>query len=482
MTNEFNGTENDQAWNALTANDPAQLVANPDVEAIKVSVFSEASKVAPISKRSWLAPVAVAASVALFIGGGAGYTIAAKSDGTSPNSISVPEQGGVAGSQDAKMSSIWGGRAYLEAGTGIADSSGVQVGYTFDARDVNRKTQLELIANVFSVSGKITGSKNDGYFVGDQNYVTAVAQVSGASWDLSQLITWNYSDSSVNPTYCGENMPMYDTRSGASAGDSPVTTTATDVATPEPMPTVVPEPMPTVVPEPMPTVVPEPMPTVVPEPMPAPSECELPGGTLPTDESALTLSKEKFASLGFDSDAAVWSVVDGGGMWGYSPEMAGAYKVVTAKVFINGIYSSQSWSMTVGTDNTILGANGFFTKFIPTAEYNIVGAKTAIERSQDGLWVNLPPQEVYKDGMIYPMEIDANGNPSTEVRNNAGQPVLDANVDRITITKAETSLISWYLNDGSTILLPAYLLSESNADDSRQWLQLAIADEYVDFS
>ena len=35
--------------------------------------------VSPISKRSWLAPVAVAASVALFVGGGAGYTIAAQS-------------------------------------------------------------------------------------------------------------------------------------------------------------------------------------------------------------------------------------------------------------------------------------------------------------------------------------------------------------------------------------------------------------------
>jgi hypothetical protein len=73
-------------------------------------------------------------------------------------------------------------------------------------------------------------------------------------------------------------------------------------------------------------------------------------------------------------------------------------------------------------------------------------------------------------------------NPSAVVKNQAGQPVLDASIDRITIAKAEQSLISWYLNDGSTILLPAYLLSENQDGDSRQWLQLAIADEYVDFS
>jgi hypothetical protein len=90
--------------------------------------------------------------------------------------------------------------------------------------------------------------------------------------------------------------------------------------------------------------------------------------------------------------------------------------------------------------------------------------------------------EVYKDGMVYPMEIGMNANPSAVTRNSAGQPVLDANVDRVTISNAEKSLITWYLNDGSMILLPAYLLSESSADDSRQWLQLSIADKYVDFS
>ena len=162
--------------------------------------------------------------------------------------------------------------------------------------------------------------------------------------------------------------------------------------------------------------------------------------------------------------------------------MANAYKLVTAKVLIDGIYTNQSWSMTVGPDNAILNANGFFAKFVATSDYNIVGAKTAIERTQSGLWANLAAQEVYREGMIYPMEMGISSNPSAVARNQAGQPVLDANIDRITITSAEKSLISWYLNDGSTILLPAYLLSESDAKDSRQWLQLAIADEYVDFN
>ena len=80
------------------------------------------------------------------------------------------------------------------------------------------------------------------------------------------------------------------------------------------------------------------------------------------------------------------------------------------------------------------------------------------------------------------MDLSLVGKSSAVARNQAGQPVLDSSLDRETISKAETSLVSWYLNDGSTILLPAYLLSESNADDSRQWLQLATADEYVDFS
>ena len=456
MSNGFDGKENDQAWVALTANDPAQHLASPELDALKASVLSQAIKVAPISKRSWLAPVAVAASVALFVGGGAGYTIAAQSGSNVPNVVSAPatEMGGAAGAEDSKMA-YWGGRTFLEADSGISDTSGSAIGYTFDASDIDRKAQLQSIADIFSVSGEITGSNKDGYFVGDQNYVKAVAQISGASWDLSQLITWNYSDSSVSPTYCGGNIPMYDTKS---SGDAPASVTATDVATPEPMP------------------------TVVPEPMPAPSDCTKPSGVLPSDESALALAKEKFGALEFNSESAVWSVVDGGGMWGYTSELAGAYKLVTAKVLINGIDTNQSWSMTIGPDSSILNASGFFAKFVPTAEYKIVGAKTAIERSQNGLWANLSPQEIYKDGMVYPMELGTSANSSAVAKNSAGQPILDANIDRIKITKAEPSLISWYLNDGSTILLPAYLLSESSANESRQWLQLAIADEYVDFN
>ena len=456
MSNGFDGKENDQAWVALTANDPAQHLASPELDALKASVLSQAIKVAPISKRSWLAPVAVAASVALFVGGGAGYTIAAQSGSNVPNVVSAPatEMGGAAGAEDSKMA-YWGGRTFLEADSGISDTSGSAIGYTFDASDIDRKAQLQSIADIFSVSGELTGSNKDGYFVGDQNYVKAVAQISGASWDLSQLITWNYSDSSVSPTYCGGNIPMYATKS---SGDAPASVTATDVATPEPMP------------------------TVVPEPMPAPSDCTKPSGVLPSDESALALAKEKFGALDFNSESAVWSVVDGGGMWGYTSELAGAYKLVTAKVLINGIDTNQSWSMTIGPDDSILNASGFFASFVPTAEYTIVGAKTAIERSQNGLWVNLPQQEIYKDGMVYPMELGTSTNQSNVAKNSAGQPILDANIDRIKITKSEPSLISWYLNDGSMILLPAYLLSEKDSKDSRQWLQLAIADEYVDFN
>lgn len=467
--NEFGneGTKGDQAWELLRANDPAISAAAPDLEAIRASVLAESSKVVPIPKRSWLAPVAVAVSVALFVGGGAGYTIAAQSSSDSNfvySPISAPEMGAPdsvsgapSGSQDSKMalSGIWagGGRPYLEASAEITDNSGKQVGYILDASDVDRKTQIGLIAKAFDVKGKITGSKKDGYFVGDQNYVKAVAQISGSSWDLSQQITWNYSDSSVNPKYCGEADGMYYSKSS----DLALSGTA-DLATTAPV---------------------APVPTAV----PTPSKCEIPSGTLPSDESALALAKEKFGALSFESDSAIWTVVDNGGMWGYRSEIAGAYKLVTRTVLVGGIPSNLSWSMTIGPDNAILNATGFFTKFVPTAEYNIVGAKTAIERSQNVLWANLQPQEVYKDGLIYPMETtQAYGNPSAVARNQAGQPILNASIDRRKITKTESSLISWYLNDGSTILLPAYLLSESDSDDSRQWLQLAIADEYVDFN
>lgn len=453
MNDDFDndGTKNDQAWESLRANDPANSSALPDLTAIRASVLIESSKVIPISKRSWLAPVAVAASVALFVGGGAGYTIAAQSTSDPATSIaaSAPEIGAPSGGQDSKLAlsapTGWNGRPYLEAESDVADDAGKQVGYTFDASDVDRKTQIGLIADAFGIKGKITGNKTDGYFVGDNNYVKAVAQISGASWDLSQLITWNYGDSSVYPTYCVGDMPMSNTKSssGSRAKSSDLVTTA---------------------------------------PVPVPSKCKQPSGVLPSDASALGLAKEKFAALNFEADSAIWSVEDSGSNWGYSPEIAGAYKLVTAKVLVAGIPSNQSWSMDIGPDNAIINAAGFFAKFVPTADYNVVGAKTAIERSQNALWSNLLPQLVYKEGIIQQEELALGGNPSAVARNQAGQPVISASLDRITISKAETNLMAWYLNDGSTILLPAYLLSETQDGDSRQWLQLAIDDEYIDFS
>jgi len=459
MNDEFgnDGSVSDQGWELLRANDPANSAAAPDLTAIRASVLAESNKVVSISRRSWLAPVAVAASVALFIGGGAGYTIAAQSSSDSSNFIytptSAPEMGASSGSRvggttgsavgmpsRAQNSTMelsgklagWGGRPFLEASSDISDSAGKQVGFTFDASDIDRKARLELIAATFGIKGKITGSKKDGYFVGDQNYVKAVAQISGASWDLSQLLTWNYSDSSVYPTYCDSGMSM--------------SSKTSDVPPSDVVPSAVPEPT-----------------------------------AMPSDESALALTKEKFAALNF-ADSAIWSVVDSGSQWGYNAKLAGTYKTVTAQVLVAGITSNQSWSMTIGPDNAIVNAAGFFTKFVPTTEYNTVGAKTAIERSQNALWTNLQPQEVYKGGQIWPMDLALGGNPNLVARNKTGQPILNAALDRITISKAETTLIPWYLNDGSTILLPAYLLSESDAADSRQWLQLAIADEYVDFN
>jgi hypothetical protein len=492
MSNEFNGSDNDQAWVALTANDPATAAANPELDSIKASVLAEAGKVTPISKRSWLAPVAVAASVALFVGGGAGYTIAAQSASDSANSISSPALGmsSAAGARDEKMSSsaIWGGRPFLEAGSGISNDSGKQVGYTFDASDIDRKAKLETIAEVFEIKGKISGSKKDGFFVGDSNYVNAVASTSGSSWDLSQMVTWNFSDSSISPQYCSGDMVMYDTKSGMNGEDPSVSGSANGSATTEPAPVITSDPMPTVVPEPIPTVVPEPMPTEtftepLPAPMPTMSDCEVPSGVIPTDESAMVFAKSKFAALGFDASTANWSVSDNGQMWGYDSTVASAYKLVTAKVVVDGLETNQSWTITIGPDEVVLGASGFYAKFVATAEYEIVGAKTAIERSQDGRWMNLAPQEVYKDGMVYPMEMGIDQSTQAQVkRNSDGQPILDSGLDRITITKAEKSLVAWYLNDGTNILLPAYLLSESDSKDSRQWLQLSIADEYVDFN
>lgn len=460
------------AWAALVDADPAATLY-VDLAKVRASVDTGVVSIAtvtPLHKRSWFKPAAAAASVALLMGTASGYSIAAlgESDempavyldangaGSIPGRAETSQTESLAAAGDlglersgkyaASSSAIWpgyGGRPFLEPTSQLSDDSSKQVGYTLDASDVDRKSEVKKLADVFNITGKVTGNKKDGFTIGDQNWVKPVVQMSGSSFD--KLASWNYSNQSVAPQFCGED------KNGQTFGLS--------------------------------------------------SDCDKPSGVKITSDDAIAVAQEIFAQLGLAAEQAEWSASDATLMWG--PQSVGqdpwGFFTVNANVLIDGKTSGMIWQLSVGPDKKISNASGFLAKFVATAEYDLVGAKTATLRSQDAKWSNLGPQEQYKNGG-YPMPLAyakdstvASGDiavaqpsePSVPA-NGAGQPILDAGLDPQSITSATTAYLQWWLSDGSTILLPAYKLvadqGTSSIEDDRTWLQIAITDKYVDFS
>ena len=460
-------TSNSPEWDAFTAADPASELY-VDLAAIRQSVDTgtmSTPTVIPLTKRTWIKPAAVAAGIALVIGSTSGYTIAAMNDGEgmptvyneaqvdtpAANAISAPgladsrmQANGLSASSSKYSSAIWpgyGGRPYLRPTSQLTDESAKSVGYRLDDTGIKRKTEIKKIAEVFGVKGKISGTVKDGLMIGDETWAGPIVQFNGSSYD--KQAAWNYSDQSVAPQMCGE------TKDGGVIGIA--------------------------------------------------GNCKKATGTAPTSESAIALAQDLFGQIGLAADQAEWSAFDTTMTWGMQDSNPSAFLTVTANVLVEGKPSGLQWQMAVGPDNAISSASGFLASFTSTPTYDIVGAKTAVLRSQDARWINLGPQEQYRNGG-YPMPLAyakgtttlegdvAMSNPSTpavEVDSD-GLPILDAGLDPESITSATPALVQWWLVDGTTILLPGYKLvadqGTSSVDDDRTWLQIAIADKYVSFN
>lgn len=472
MTNDTNSHGSE--WEALIDADPATTLY-VDLAEVRNKVVTDTTpvtNVVPLTRRTWFKPAAAAAGVALLLGTGSGYTIAAMNESETmpavysgsisgaPAEVPAPQPGVANSAKDSaqtlgglsKYSSIWpgyGGRPYLEPTSQLTDDAGKSVGYQLDASGVKRKTAIKNIADVFGVKGKVSGTVKDGLTIGDQTWAGPVVQFNGSTYD--KQAAWNFSDQSAAPQMCGDD------KNGFVIG--------------------------------------------------TPGECKKPHGVAPTSEQAIAHAQELFGKIGLAADAAEWSTFDFTNSWGIRSTEPSGYLTVIADVLVGGKPSGMQWQMNVGPDLSVSSASGFLATFKPTAEYDIVGAKTAVLRSQDAHWINLGPQEQYKNGG-YPMPLAyakdslalqgtvASGDgampapsapviPSQPVDSN-GLPILDAGLDPQSITSTSPAFMQWWLVDGSTILLPAYRMvadqGTSSVDDDRTWIQMSIADKYVDFN
>lgn len=476
----------EQAWAdaqaRLSAADPAAGAPDPDIAAIRARVLEEgppaSENVVPMEPRrrhrglliggSIAAGIVVLAGVAL--GGVAlgrvtspsGEIVAAPAEtveglpvmgAASPQLPSVPgsaqPQGGGAApaamsTEDAKSMPYPGGGwgSVFEPAPDLPDEAGTASGYRLDGSGVDARALATRLAAAFGVKGKPT-SMEGSWMVGPEDYSGPTIWVSEDG-----MVSWSYSDPTQNPWECAP-------------GDS-------GVATPEPAPA-----------EPEPRADMGAMTSSESGAVEGSEEGTAPESCDPEDEpmserEALSKARDLLASVGVTDDEAAgidieWETgTDGYTTW------------VTAWQRVEGSRTQLSWSVTYGAKDP-LWANGFAAGLVPVEDYPIVGAKTAVERSQLVRWMAFGPTPI-DGGIVVPMEdaAAASEDVASPATPRASDPrTIEVWLSPITVTGAEPTLVQYWQPDGTMLLLPAYRLT--TADDRGTWAVIAVADSAVNF-
>ena len=491
----------------LAAADPAASAPDPDIAAIRARVLSNsgadpgagpaaetgaADNVVPLRRRRWpIVAGAVAAGVCVLAGtavagAAVGRSTAPQSGtvtaaapvpqdalpaiGTAPVSPNMPAVAGgapapgapsaevgapqaAAGAPvtaDAKSSVYPGGGwgSVFEPVPDLPDEAGTARGYRLDGSDVDPRALAAKLASAFGVKGK-PKSMEGSWMVGPEDYSSATIWVSEDG-----MVSWSYSDPTQNPWECGAvgggvatpepapaepgvAEPRTDMGAATTTDDA---TSSGDAASTEPAP---------------------------------PESCE-PKDAPMSERDALAKARELLGAVGVTDDEAAgidieWETgTDGYTTW------------VTAWQRVEGNRTQLSWSVTFGPKEP-LWANGFAAGLVPVEDYPIVGAKTAVERSQQVRWMTFGPTLI-DGGMVVPMAEDAatTSDTATAATPRVSSPgMVEVWMSPVTVTGAEPTLVQYWQPDGTMLLLPAYRLS--TADDRGTWAVIAVADSAVTF-
>ncbi len=156
----------------------------------------------------------------------------------------------------------------------------------------------------------------------------------------------------------------------------------------------------------------------------------------------------------------------------YQVDFADGRTGVSAWQLVGDQRTQLGWRLVFDTDGSILAASGFSSGLQGVPDYPIVGAATAVKRSQQSPWTALPASPV----------ASAPGAPAEEVvpqPDPTGRPTFDLPMSTIDVTGAELGLAQYWQPDGSILLLPSYILTGA---DGSTWSLLALADSAVSFT
>jgi len=455
----------------LAAVDPATSAPDPDIAAIRAKVLAQpSSNVVPLRRRRTAYVVgAVAAGLCLLAGtavagAAVGRVTAPTSEtvtaaapvaddalpviGAAPNSpqmASVGQQSGAvapgaaapmgapeamsAQPADAKMS-VWPGwGSTFVPSPSLPDEPGTATGYRLVSDGIDTTALAEQLAKAFGIKGE-PRDEYGAIVIGPSDGTGPSIWVYGDA-----MVTWSYSDPTKNPWNCGV--------------------------------TPLPEPVPA-----------ESGGTDVSPGTPETSACEPEKEPL-TEQDAVRAARKILASVGVSEDPASGIDVE----WEAGTD--GVTTWVTAWQRVEGNRTQLSWSFTFD-DKDVLWANGFAAGLEPVPAYPIVGAFTAVMRSQDPRFSAFGPTPLDFGGVVPLAEargvessdatVSSDTVPATEV-----PPAEPGKVqvwwDPITVTGAEPTLAQYWQQDGTLLILPAYRLT--TADDRGTWAVIAVDESVI---
>lgn len=145
--------------------------------------------------------------------------------------------------------------------------------------------------------------------------------------------------------------------------------------------------------------------------------------------------------------------------------------VVSAWQVVGGQRTQLGWRFVFDAEGTILAASGFSSGFEAVPDYPVVGAATAVTRSQQSPWTALPASPITgpTDGSVP----SASASPAA-----TSGATVDLPLSRVDVVSAELGLAQYWQPDGSILLLPSYILTGA---DGSTWSLLAVAEPAVSF-
>lgn len=435
--------DEDEAVSRVRGADPA-AGAEPDGDRLAaLTAERRADELAARRARPRWAAVAAVAAGALVVGGGAGFGIGRGTQDPAPQAdavASVPDERSAAAGVPESMSSAdmsaaggYGGERTTFTAAGLSDTGGSATAWAFDGASTFTEETVTRVAEVLGVEGepRLEGGWNVG-----------PADGSGPSLNIGPdaAVTVSFHDPAL---YEGmeDVEPAEPLDDDAAVGGDGATGSEPGVAVVEPH-------------------------SVDGAPAQDEPSAAAPGGTAP--EGAAGVLYETLAALGLDPEDVEYAEQDG---WAGN----GATSVVGHHV-VDGVRTGYSWYADV-VDGEVLSFSGPLAPVVELGEYDVVSPAEAAERLTD-------PR--FGGAVVWSEDVSIMPVPEPDGRSwddppaappAAGAPV-PWSVTEVTITTAEPSLTEHWTDEGSSLLLPAYDLSDA---EGRTWRVLAVADHELAF-